>query len=293
MYESLHNYHGLTCRTEKWTRQRKFAKQVMDTSAKASFYNYPELESVRLLFELMTDPARYNHALESYIARITSRLAWGTPEPADELKQRARELLIGVSPSGALGNKLPLVMKLPEKWIPAKAWELRRSRTEKRFFQVMQDEVAQRLGSVDAPSMHDSRPINPKTSDTPQSWTRQFLETKSSWGFASDLEGAYAVGMHGIAGALTIAAPMQSFCLAMCHFPQYQHVLHEEIDRVPGDRMPRFSDMPDMPVLRAFIRETMRWRPPVPTGNMAGDPLHANLLTVVRHTASTHPRRCL
>lgn len=222
----------------------------MDQSQQASFNNYPEIEAVRLLFELMSDPSRYNHALESFIARVTSRLAWGTSEPADELKQRARELLIGVSPTGALTNKLPFLMSLPEQVVPAKAWEFRRYRTESEFFSIMQREVATQMQKPSAP----------------QSWMRHLLEKKDSWGFASDLEGAYAVGMHGIAGALTIAAPMQSFLLAMCHYPQYQSILHEEIDRVLGDRMPKLSDIPEMPVLRAFIRETMRWRPPVPTG---------------------------
>ncbi|KAK3059473.1 hypothetical protein LTR53_020372, partial [Teratosphaeriaceae sp. CCFEE 6253] len=78
-----------------WARQRRFAKQIMDASEKAAFHGYPELEAVRLLFELMNEPARYNVAMESFVARVTSRLAWGTPAPSDELKQRARELLIG------------------------------------------------------------------------------------------------------------------------------------------------------------------------------------------------------
>lgn len=257
-------YLPLMSKNEKWTRQRKFAKQIMDNSAKEAFYGYPELESIRLCFELMTDPSRYNHALESYIARVTCRLAWGTSTAADELKQRARELLVGVSPTGALGNKLPFIMSLPEKWVKAKAWELRRSRTERKFFETMQGDVRQQIDktskSPDAPA-----PILPSLQPK-QSWMRTFLENKKAWSFASDLEGAYAVGMHGIAGALTVAAPMQSFCLANCYYPQYQAILHEEVDRVCGDRMPRFSDMPDMPVLRAFIRETLRWRPPVPTG---------------------------
>ncbi|GAB7358401.1 hypothetical protein MBLNU230_g2470t1 [Neophaeotheca triangularis] len=247
-----------------WTRQRKFAKQIMDKSQSEDFYNYPELESIRLLFELMTDTSRYNVALESFVARVTCRLAWGTSTPADELKQRARELLIGVSPTGALGNKLPFLMSLPEKIFAPKAWEARRSRTEHKFFESMQEEVSASLeaakngANTSAPALP---PPPPK-----QSWMRTFIENKKAWGFASDYEGATAVGMHGIAGALTIAAPMQSFCLALCHHPQYQPMLHEEIDRVLGDRMPRFTDMPEMPVLRAFIRETLRWRPPVPTG---------------------------
>ncbi|KAG9814128.1 cytochrome P450, partial [Aureobasidium melanogenum] len=244
------HYLPLMSRNELWTRQRKFAKQIMDKSSANSFYNYPELESIRLLFELMTDPSRYNHALESFISRVTCRLGWGTAAPSDELKQRARELLIGVSPNGALTNKLSFLKKLPEAVVPAKAWEFRRYRTESRFFTILQNEVREKL----------------KSKTAPESWTRHFLENKAATGFASDLEGAYAVGMHGIAGALTIAAPMQSFCLAMCHYPQYQSILHEEIDKVCGDRLPTLSDMPNMPVLRAFIRETMRWRPPVPTG---------------------------
>ncbi|KAF7197197.1 Cytochrome P450 monooxygenase [Pseudocercospora fuligena] len=234
-----------------WSRQRRFAKQIMEMSQKECFYSYPELEAIRLLFELLRDPAAYNTSMESFVARVTSRLAWGTSVGADELKQRARELLLSVSPTGALGNKLPAVMSLPESLSPAKAWELRRGRTEREFFETMQDEVRQSLNATGQPR---------------KSWTRMFLENKLSWGFANELEGAYAVGMHGIAGALTIAAPMQSFCLALCHFPQHQAMLHEEIDRVLGDRLPTTADMPNMPVLRAFIRETLRWRPPVPTG---------------------------
>jgi cytochrome P450 len=147
---------------------------------------------------------------------------------------------------------LPLLMKLPGWLVPARAWEDRRARTEQRFFEIMQQEHRQRQAAHAA--------------DIP-SWTIRFLKNKVACGYTSDLEGAFTVGMNGIAGALTIASPIQSFCLALCHYPQYQSVLHSEIDSVVGDdRMPAFDDVAAMPVTRAFIRETMRWRPPVPTG---------------------------
>lgn len=251
-------YLPLMSQNDKWARQRKFGKNIMAASHKASYYNYPELESIRLLNDLLRDSTQYNQHMESFVARVTSRLAWGSSTPAEELKQRARELLIGVSPTGALGNKLPFIMNLPEKLASSKGWEARRSRTERKFLETMQQEVASSLGIGPHPPDVDTEPN--------KSWTSMFLESRTSWGFASNLEGAYAVGMHGIAGALTVAAPMQSFCLALCFYPQYQSILHEEIDRVLDNRMPTFQDMPDMPVLRAFIRETLRWRPPVPTG---------------------------
>ncbi|KAF3032487.1 hypothetical protein E8E12_002557 [Didymella heteroderae] len=244
-------YLPLLSRNEGHTRQRKFANVIMRESEKATFHRYPELEAKRMLVELLEEPGQYNHVLESFIARVTSRLAWGHAEASDELKQRARELLIGVSPTGALGNKLPFLMALPDWMSPAKAWEKRRAKTERTFFQTMQAQV--------------ERDIQGKTA--PASWMKTFLtQGASKFGFKSDLEGAYAVGMHGIAGALTIAAPMQSFCLAMSHYPQYLPMLQEEIDRICGDRLPVAEDRPNMPMLRAIIRELIRWRPPVPTG---------------------------
>lgn len=222
----------------------------MAASQNARFYGYPELEAKRMLMEMLEKPSHYNTTLESYVARVTCRLAWGTAEASEELKQRARELLHGVSPTGALGNRLTFVMSLPDILSPAKAWERRRASTEKAFFSTMQEQVR---------AEYDQHKAIP-------SWMKMFFELRKSWGFSDDLEGAYAVGMHGIAGALTIAAPMQGFCLAMCHYPQYLQKLHEEIDRVCGDHPPEFKDMERMPYLRACIRETLRWRPPVPTG---------------------------
>jgi cytochrome P450 len=247
---SSDQYLPLLSRNDGHTRQRKFANIIMRESEKASFHRYPELESKRMLAELLDEPDQYNHIMESYISRVTCRLAWGHSEGSDELKQRARELLIGVSPTGSLSNKLPFLMALPDWLSPPKAWERRRANTERTWFQMMQDQVASDM----------------KSGQAAPSWMKTFLETRSKWGFKSDLEGAYAVGMHGIAGALTIAAPMQTFCLAMVHYPQFLPMLQEEIDRVCGDRPPRAEDRPNLPFLRAVIRECLRWRPPVPTG---------------------------
>ncbi|KAF2084268.1 cytochrome P450 [Saccharata proteae CBS 121410] len=243
-------YLPLMSKNPHWTRQRKVAGHIMRESASHKFYRYPELESIRLLQEMLDEPSQYNHALESFISRVTCRLAWGHAEASEELKQRARELLIGVSPTGALGNKIPFVMGLPDWLSPAKAWERRRQRTERKYFEIMQEQVRREMNEKHAP----------------QSWMRTLLETWSKWDFSYDLEAAFCVGMHGIAGALTVAAPMQTFCLAMCYYPQFLPILHEELDRVCGDRLPRAEDRPNLPVLRAFIRECLRWRPPVPTG---------------------------
>ncbi|KAF2273694.1 cytochrome P450 [Westerdykella ornata] len=234
-----------------WDRQRKFTASIMLESKRAHFQLYPELESIRMLSELLDAPERYNHALESYVARVTCRLAWGRSEASEELKQRARELLISVSPTGHLGNKLPFIMKLPDFLSPPKAWERRRALTERAWFVMMEEQVRQDL----------------QDNKAPPSWMRTYLASDKWRQLVSYAEeGAYMVGMNGIAGALTIAAPMQTFCLAMLHHPQYLSKLHEELDRICGHRLPRAEDRPHLPYLRACIRECFRWRPAVPTG---------------------------
>lgn len=168
-----------------------------------------------------------------------------------QLKHRSHELLREVSPTGSLANKLPFVMALPEIISPARAWERKRMETERHFFLTMQEHSARSMAS----------------GNTTPSWMKTFLANVPKWNFDSRIEGAYAVGMHGIAGGVLISAPMQTWILAMCHYPQYLPKLQAEIDRVCGkDNPPTFAHLPRLPYLRACIRESERWRPTIPTG---------------------------
>ncbi|KAL9116086.1 MAG: hypothetical protein Q9227_000455 [Pyrenula ochraceoflavens] len=58
----------------------------------------------------------------------------------------------------------------------------------------------------------------------------------------------------------------------MVHHPEWLRHCQTEIDEICGDRMPTLKDMPALPTLRACIRETIRWRPPVPTASIDSVP---------------------
>ena len=63
------------------------------------------------------------------------------------------------------------------------------------------------------------------------------------------------------------ATSMTWFMLAMIAHPEKQRKCQEELDRVVGrSRMPTFDDKPNLPYLRAAVRELLRWRPVVPLG---------------------------
>jgi hypothetical protein len=69
------------------------------------------------------------------------------------------------------------------------------------------------------------------------------------------------------AGAETTSAAMAWWMLAMVTYPDVQKRAQEELDSVVGrTRIPTFADIPDLPYIRAMVKEALRWRPVDPLG---------------------------
>jgi len=83
-----------------------------------------------------------------------------------------------------------------------------------------------------------------------------------SWGNPSQL----MIGNRCTVAIFTISGPLNCFFLAMVLHPEWQDKVREEVDRVLGDRLATLSDSPNLPLVRAVIKECVRWRPPVPAG---------------------------
>jgi cytochrome P450 len=52
-----------------------------------------------------------------------------------------------------------------------------------------------------------------------------------------------------------------AYTFATVLHPQWQKKVRDEVDRVVGDRLPNLDDLPDLPIVRAAVKETLRWRP--------------------------------
>ncbi|GAB1319838.1 Cytochrome P450 monooxygenase psoD [Madurella fahalii] len=250
------NYLALLGRTETWKRQRKLCNYLMHTGTLASLHSYPTIERDRFLYLMYQDPSKYLEWIEQFTTRTVSRLCWGTPRPSQILRHTTFGLLETISPSGALPNVISFLRHVPAVISPWKRKESTRHALEDRLFKANVDFVKRSMAS------HHADP----------SFIRTFIESKESedekertkWG---DLDEArHVVGLIAIAGALTIGSPIQSFLLAMCHYPQWQRALQDEIDTVLGGRCPQWDDREKLPMLRAVVKEVIRWRPPVPTG---------------------------
>ncbi|KAG9550309.1 cytochrome P450, partial [Aureobasidium melanogenum] len=98
------------------------------------------------------------------------------------------------------------------------------------------------------------------------SFTKQFLETEKTNNLSGDYEASSVLGMLALVGIFTVAGPLNYFLVAMVHHPEWLEKVQKEVDEQLGGRMPTIEDFPKLPTLRACIKESMRWRPNVPTG---------------------------
>ncbi|KAI1333495.1 cytochrome P450 [Xylariaceae sp. FL0016] len=248
------DYLALTGCNDTWKRQRKLAAQLMAVSTNASLHDYPRKERDRFLYLLSEDASQYREYIEQFTSRTVARLSWGSPHSAQLLRVTTFGLLETISPSGAIPNVIWWLMHIPTLLSPWKKKENARHKLEESLLRGNVQYVHDRI---------DDGSAEP-------SFIRTFIESlarpgdKSKWGDES--EATYVVGQMAIAGALTIGSPIQSFLLAMLHYPDWQKKLQHEIDTICEGACPQWEDREKMPMLRAVVKEVIRWRPPVPTG---------------------------
>lgn len=207
-------------------------------------------ETKRWMVRLLDDPDNFAFALEDMCAKVMTQLTWDDPTLSEYCTKSAWGLLTQMSPAGPLSNIITPLWDLPFNINPWKIAERKRHDEQQAWWMERLTTVRAQLNRGEA------RP----------SFCRTYVEGERTGNLSGDYEAASAMGMVALVGIFTVAGPLYYFLLAMMHHPQWQKKCQEEIDRVCGDRMPDLNDAPNLPTLRACIKETMRWRPNVPTG---------------------------
>lgn len=207
-------------------------------------------ETKRWMHELLIDPDGFNVTLEEMASKIMCTLNWDDPSLSTYCIKSAWGLLTQMSPAGPITNIITPLWKLPEMINPWKKAEHKRHDEQQAWW------------------MENLMRTKKQMSEGTARWsfTRQFLETEKTNNLSGDYEASSVLGMLALVGIFTIAGPLNYFLVAMVHHPEWMKKVQDEVDAVCGDRMPTLDDQPSLPILRACIKESMRWRPNVPTG---------------------------
>ena len=241
---------ALTVLTDHHGRARRFAHHLLAKLPQDRLVDVTTRATKDYIQALLQDPCNAKALTELYVSRISCEISWGDPTVAQKNVETAWALMHHVSPGATPLSKLPFLTLawdlLPDFLQPWKVNELARRASEREFWLTEQEKA---------------RYANNGSFTLTQETYKQ-----RDKGISDEEEAANSVGMLTVIGSLLLATPVQSFLIAMCHHPEWQVKGAEELDRVCPGRLPTPGDLKDLPVLRAIIRETHRWRPPIPIG---------------------------
>lgn len=244
--------------SDYWRLGRRFAASMLTPTMAAQWEPYQRFQCMRMVDSMLREPERYIYWFDRYATLVSLKEIYGkdiaTPEEEEYHTRTISERMHNIerlgTPGGYLVELIPALMKLPAWMAPFRAEAQALRDVELAYFDGLLQESEQRW--------------NIKGQETPESFARCWLKKDNRWELnATDI--TYVLGTLYGGGSGTTSNAMQTFIMAMALYPEWQMKLHEEIDAVVGpDRLPSFSDRPQLKLVRAVCKEILRWRPVVP-----------------------------
>lgn len=252
---------------KQWRDLRAIAHRRLNTKSADQMKPMQNMESVQYLHDILVDPLNFLYHVRRYTASVIMYSMYGrriTTLDDPVLKAIHAETANFSKAVGTrfLVDQYPILEKLPNqlqwwryKWegFHQKELELWRglwSRLKKQLEGgTRTDCFAERLMEEDVPKLGIS-------------------EDQGAYMAGTMIEAGSGSFMHKeIREVSTDCVPtdttqlsLNSLILGLVAFPETVRKAHEELDRVVGDRMPVFDDSPNLPYIRAMIKEVLRWR---------------------------------
>ncbi|OAL53153.1 cytochrome P450 [Pyrenochaeta sp. DS3sAY3a] len=234
-----------------WRKQRRIFTSLTSITRSKKLLPYQEYESKQYVFDMLKSPDDFFLHTERYGSSVLTSVVYGLR--ADDITDPAAQGLIlmgtwleaNLLPGKYLDDRWPVLQRLPDILAP---------------WRKVYRENAELLDMI-ARAWWNPAKIRAKNGRSDHCFAMDFLETYTAEGFNEDEAALIALGLM-LAGAGTTGA-IQNFLIMGCALnPHVVQKAHEELDRIVGrNRLPDLSDEPNLPYVRAIIKETMRWRP--------------------------------
>ncbi|KAJ7446930.1 cytochrome P450 [Mycena galericulata] len=262
---------ALSQHNDLWKRMRRGSHEALNNQMSKNYHPFQENEAVLVVHQFLETPHDFDNHLRRAATSLVMSVIYGTPPLMDSkdpdilrVNRFTERALAAAAPGAYLVEYFTWMEKLP-RWMCswrryAEDWFIRDSIMFEQLFQGVEQRMkgGDETSSVAATLIHDRDKLG--LSDTEAAWLSATL---------------YA------AGAETTSGQMAWFMLALILSPECQKRAQEEIDRVVGrDRLPTFKDYDNLPYIRAFVKETLRWRGADPLGNFVANPLLQPLTTL-------------
>ncbi|KAI1622014.1 cytochrome P450 [Exophiala viscosa] len=238
----------------KYRVVRKIAHSLLNISISTSYQPVQDVESKQLMYDLLHDPIhfydhnrRYSNSVIMTVAYGHRMADWDNPL-TKKIYSVVNNLQVFSAPGAFLVDTFPTLQHFPQ-WMFGN-W---RKFGEKCF----NHDSRVYLGLWgDLKKEVDQGKANP-------CFAKDFYLSDPAKVGLDELQAAYQTGGLVEAGSETTSAYLNSFILNMTANPHVMRKAQEEVDRVVGpNRLPSWEDEPNLPYLRAIIKELLRMRPP-------------------------------
>ena len=242
-------------REEEWREGRRVMHHLLSGSSLKTYAGMQELESVDMLRGYLREPGLWYAHNFRYATSVLYRIVMGYPlrKTTKELDDYQRVTIEFVSTiNRSYVDFFPSLSKLPRVLQPWREFWVRMGAFHRRVFQDWW------------------KPINEAVAQgvAPPSFVRDVLLHPDMRYGGDDEEAMYLATSVMAAGGDNTRMTINTFLMAMVTRPEAQARARAEIDGVCTDgeslRLPRMSDLPNMPYVAAMIKEVLRWRPTVP-----------------------------
>ncbi|KAJ7631006.1 cytochrome P450 [Roridomyces roridus] len=243
-----------------WLQKHRaiFHRYLPQNDSSTRWHSLQTQETHTLLCSLLLNPTEFRHHIRTAAAGIVLKMTYGLKVGAgDEYVVLADQAIAGLAQAGIFGTYLVDYMpflKYAPSWFSFKrkalAWRKLSHAMLNVPFASAQQEMAQGIAS--------------------KCLVSQELEGISGLADKSTAENIIknVAGTLYVAGADTVVSTLAAFFLAMSIHPEIQQRAQAEIDRVTGhgQRLPLFTDRPQLAFIDYVCYELLRWNPVTPLG---------------------------
>jgi hypothetical protein len=207
-------------------------------------------ESTLALSNLLSNPSDYRNYFRGYCYSVLTRIILGfsVRDGSDPFVVEYEKMIAdGIQffrPDKYPSNLLPFLGRLPS-WLMPSNGEIDRQRSQAVSLNIrLREDVA--------------TAINNKTAK--DSALKHFLENRQDFD-VSDEEADYTFSSLMGGGTRSPFNGLLGILYLMMAYPEWQQRLQDSIDEVVGpDRLPTMDDIPQLPIVRAIVKESIRFR---------------------------------
>ncbi|KEZ46447.1 hypothetical protein SAPIO_CDS0774 [Scedosporium apiospermum] len=241
-------YTGTQEQREKWRARRKLIHHGVGVQSVRKYRSFQNDESRVVALDMLAKPADYVKSFERYATSVVSIIgfgrrveSWDDPIITEVIATMhlAADLNVPGKSFPMLMETFPWLARFPDALAPWKCGLGRKRGFH--FFYALADEANQKKGHED-------------------SFVKYLFSEREKYQLKEEDISSLTGNLFG-AGSDTSSSTLITFILACCAFPETLIPAWEELDRVVGpDRSPHFDDEPNLPYVRAFVKEVFRWR---------------------------------